>query len=85
MIIGGALVVHALTQSFKARPMLISKINTALQIALVTFVLARLGLDFEDHGISRVLVFAVGASTVLSGGAYLVHWARRLARLEGGA
>lgn len=84
MIIGGALVVHALTQSFKSRPMLISKINTALQIALVTFVLARLGLDFEDHGVSRILIFAVGASTVLSGGAYLVHWARRLARLEGG-
>lgn len=85
MIIGGALVVHALTQSFKSRPMLVSKINTALQIALVTFVLARLGLDFPDHGITRVLAFAVAATTILSGGAYLVHWARRLARLEGGA
>lgn len=85
MIIGGALVVHALTQSFKSRPMLISKVNTALQIALVTFVLARLGLDFPDHGITRVLTVAVAATTILSGGAYLVHWARRLARLEGGA
>ncbi|HEX2117264.1 MAG TPA: CDP-alcohol phosphatidyltransferase family protein [Alphaproteobacteria bacterium] len=85
MIIGGALVVHALTQSFKSRPMMISKINTAMQIALVTFVLARLGLDFSDYGITRVLIVAVAASTVLSGGAYLVHWARKLARLEGGA
>jgi cardiolipin synthase len=85
MIVGGALVVHALTQSFKSRPMLISKVNTALQIALVTFVLARLGLGFEDHGISRVLAYAVGVSTVLSGFAYLVHWARKLARLEGSA
>ena len=85
MIIGGALVVHALTQSFKSRPMMISKINTALQIALVTFVLARLGLGFGDYGITRVLIVAVAASTVLSGGAYLVHWARKLARLEGGA
>lgn len=85
MIVGGALVVHALTQSFKSRPMMVSKINTALQIALVTFVLARLGLGFEDPGISRILAFAVGGSTVLSGGAYLIHWARQLARLEGGA
>lgn len=84
LIIGGALVVHALTQSFKSRPMLISKVNTALQIALVTFILAQLGLGFGDYGISRVLVFAVAATTIMSGGAYLVHWGRRLARLEGG-
>jgi cardiolipin synthase (CMP-forming) len=85
LIIGGALVVHAMTQSFKSRPMMISKINTALQIVLVTFVLARLGIGFGDYGITRVLIVAVAASTVLSGGAYLVYWARRLARLEGGA
>lgn len=83
MIVGGALVVHALTQSFKSRPMLISKINTAMQIALVTLVLARVGLGFDDFGVSRVLVAAVAVTTVLSGGAYLVYWARKLVRLEG--
>jgi cardiolipin synthase (CMP-forming) len=82
LIIGGAVVVHALTQAFKSRPMMISKVNTALQILLVIFVLARLGLGFEEVGISRVLFVAVAATTVLSGGAYLIHWARRLARLE---
>ncbi len=83
MIVGGALVVQALTQSFRARPMLISKFNTAMQIALVTLVLARLGLGFDDYGVSRILVALVAVTTVLSGGAYLVHWARKLARLEG--
>lgn len=83
MIVGGALVVQALTQSFRARPMLISKINTAMQIALVTLVLARVGLGFDDFGFSRVLVAAVAVTTVLSGGAYLVYWARKLVRLEG--
>jgi cardiolipin synthase len=82
MIVGGAVVVQLLTQSFKSRPMMISKVNTALQIGLVTFVLARLGLGFDDYGISRALIVTAAATTVLSGGAYLIHWARRLARLE---
>ena len=62
--------------------MMISKVNTALQIGLVTFVLARLGLGFGDHGITRVLIVTAAATTVLSGAAYVVHWARRLARIE---
>jgi cardiolipin synthase len=82
LIIGGAVVVHVLTQAFKSRPMMISKVNTAMQIALVTFVLARLGLGFEEYGVSHVLFLVVAATTVLSGGAYLVHWARRLAQVE---
>lgn len=81
-ILGGAVVVQLLTQSFKSRPMMISKVNTALQIGLVTFVLARLGLGFGDHGITRVLIVTAAATTVLSGAAYVVHWARRLARIE---
>lgn len=82
MIIGGALVVHALTQSFKSRPMMISKINTAAQIALVTLVLAKLALGFDDFDISQVLIWVVAVTTVLSGFAYLIHWGRKLAHVE---
>jgi len=82
LIIGGALVVQVLTQSFRARPMMISKVNTALQIALVTLVLARLGYGFPDFGTTKVLVFATALTTILSGGAYVVHWGRKLARIE---
>jgi len=82
LIIGGALVVQALTQSFKSRPMMISKVNTAFQIALVTFVLAHLGFGFDDLGISRALIVVVALTTIWSGGAYLFHWGRKLARLE---
>src|ERR1041385_9515241 len=42
-IVGGALLEHTITQSFKSRPMMISKINTALQIALAAIVLAQHG------------------------------------------
>ncbi len=83
MIVGGAFVVYAMTQSFKSEPIKISKINTAVQIAVVTLVLARLGLGFDDGGASQVLAVLAGITTVLSGGAYLVRWTRRLSRIEG--
>jgi cardiolipin synthase (CMP-forming) len=81
-IVGGALLEHTLTHSFKSRPMMISKINTALQIALAALVLARLGLGFNDYGLTWVMVVVVAATTVLSGFIYLVHFTRRLAKLE---
>jgi cardiolipin synthase len=81
-IVGGALLEHTITQAFKSRPMMISKINTALQIALAALVLARLGLGFHDFGATQVMVIVVAATTVLSGLTYLVHFTRRLAKLE---
>jgi cardiolipin synthase len=77
-IVGGALLEHTITQSFKSQPTLISKINTAMQIALAAVVLARLGLHFDDWGVVRALVLIVAATTVMSGLDYLVRWTRRL-------
>lgn len=82
-IVGGALLEQTITQSFKSRPMMVSKINTALQISLAALVLARLGLGFDDAGLTGVLVLATAATTVLSGLAYLVHWTRRVAGAQG--
>lgn len=77
-IVGGALLEQTLTQSFKSQPMMVSKINTTLQIALAALVLARLGLGFDDMGMTGALVLATAITTVLSGLAYLVHWTRRV-------
>jgi cardiolipin synthase (CMP-forming) len=77
-IVGGALLEQTITQSFQSKPMLISKLNTAMQIALAAFVLGKLGLGFDDWGITRVLVLIVATTTILSGMAYLVLWTRRL-------
>lgn len=81
-IVGGALLEHTLTQSFKSKPMMVSKINTTLQIALAALVLARLGLGFHDWGLTGVLVFAVAITTVLSGLTYLIEWTRRVNRVQ---
>jgi cardiolipin synthase len=84
MIVGGFVLVQLFVQKIRWEPLLISKLNTALQIILAAFTLARLGYGAEDHGVVMALVFAVAATTVLSGGAYLVRWASAIAGWEPG-
>ena len=82
MIVGGFVLVQLLVQKIPWQPLIISKINTALQIVLAAFTLARLGYDAADHGAVMILVLAVATTTILSGGAYLVRWARAIAGSE---
>jgi cardiolipin synthase len=59
-------------------PLLISKVNTFLQIALIGFVLARLGLGFEAGPVTWLLIVLTAATTTLSGFSYLWRWFRIL-------
>jgi cardiolipin synthase len=76
LIIGGFLLASAVAQPIATKPLYISKLNTAVQIALVAVVLARLGVGLDDFGGSLVLIYATALTTVLSGGGYLVRWMR---------
>ena len=82
LIIGGFLLVAALAQPMRWEPLFISKLNTALQIALVALVLAQLGLGLAGAPLRVALLYGVAATTVLSGAGYLVRWARALAGAE---
>lgn len=82
MIVGGFLLIQATAVPKHYAPLYISKINTGLQIALVAYVLARLGLGSDAGLPDRVLGLAVAATTLLSGMSYLVRWGRILARSE---
>jgi len=82
MIVGGFLLIQAIAAPKHYDPLYISKINTGLQIALVAFVLARLGLGTASSMVDILLSLAVAATTVLSGLSYFVRWARILARSE---
>lgn len=82
MIVGGFVLVQLLVQKIPWQPLIISKINTALQIVLAAFTLARLGYGAADYGAVMILVLVVAATTILSGGAYLVRWARAIAGSE---
>jgi cardiolipin synthase len=82
LIVGGAMVAYFMLGDFRSDPLAISKINTAVQIVLVGAVLARLGLDIGAPVLDWVLVHVAAATTLLSGGAYLWQWGRRLASAD---
>jgi len=82
LIIGGAILYQTITGALKMRPLLVSKINTAAQIALAAVVLAQSGLGV-DYGIADLLVPVVAATTLASGGAYLVVWGWRALHMQG--
>ena len=84
LIVGGYLLAMTVSQPIRARPLAISKLNTALLIALVAVVLGRLGLGVGDHHASEILGYGVGLTTILSGGGYVVRWWRGIDDAEFG-
>ncbi|MBV9861135.1 MAG: CDP-alcohol phosphatidyltransferase family protein [Alphaproteobacteria bacterium] len=83
MIIGGFVLIHLIAATpTRFDPLYVSKLNTAVQIALVAFVLARLGIGADDGLVTTLLIDLAAGTTVLSGLSYLVRWARILARAE---
>jgi cardiolipin synthase len=82
LIIGGFLLATALTQPINWRPLFVSKVNTALQLVLIVASLAQLAFGFDAQDTLAVLTYLVGATTILSGGGYIVRWGRGLAGAE---
>ena len=82
IIVGGIVLLHISTNGVRMRPLIISKINTAAQIALIALVLAELGLNFNMGSYLDVLVYVVGLTTVASGASYIINWGRSVAPLE---
>jgi cardiolipin synthase len=69
VIVGGVLALTVLGQRVAIRPLLVSKLNTFLQIVLVGAALLRPGLGLPPEALAP-LVWLVAASTIISGGAY---------------
>jgi cardiolipin synthase len=64
------------------QPLFISKVNTLVQISLIGFVLARLGLGIDEGWLTGLLVDAAAVTTVWSGLSYLVRCVRILVESE---
>ena len=82
LIVSGFLLIQAVAVPKQHDPLYISKVNTGMQITLVGFVLARLGLGVAPGWLDLALSLAVAVTTLASGLAYLVRWTRILARSE---
>lgn len=79
VIIGGALCYGLFIGRFQAAPTLVSKLNTG---TLILVVLAVIAVHAFDWNIELQLLFLLSAFTALvSGGDYVIRWARR-ARAE---
>ncbi len=76
VIVGGVVVLAVLGQPVLIRPLLVSKLNTVLQIVLVALALLLGGFGLTAPLAMTVLVWAVAASTLASGGAYVWKAAR---------
>jgi cardiolipin synthase len=79
LIVGGYLLIQG---TAAPQPLFISKVNTLVQIALIGFVLARLGLGIDEGWLTSLLVGVAAVTTVWSGLSYLVRCVRILVESE---
>lgn len=79
LIIGGAVLSVVIGIPVTVQPLLVSKLNTGAQIGLAASVLAHLAFDWFSDSLLVVLVWAVAATTIVSGAGYIVQWWRRQA------
>jgi cardiolipin synthase len=82
LIVGGAILYQTVTNELKAEPLPISKINTFAQIVLAAWVLGAVGLGVHVPAVHSLLILAVAATTIASGGAYVWTWGRRAMLME---
>ncbi len=83
MIVGGAILFYTFDHPPTLPPLIVSKVNTALQIVLVAAALAFRGYGLDLAFVQTVLEYLVAATTLASGVAYLVKWGRLAATFEG--
>lgn len=82
LIVGAILLSWLMDRPVPVRPLLVSKINTAGQIALAAMVLGDLGFDIGLEPVIPFFIWGVGGLTVISAGAYLVNWLAYMATYE---
>ena len=82
VIIGGALSFHLMTHSLEMKPIMLSKINTLLQLILIVFVLGSEGFNLNISMSHQFMIYVVGVITLLSGSSYIFLWCRKAIEIE---
>ena len=79
LIVMAVLVSSLMAQPVDMNPILVSKANTAIQIALLSLVLAELALGIRLGELTTILIYVVAALTILSAAAYFKVWIDHMA------
>jgi cardiolipin synthase len=77
VIVGGATLYNFLIRPVEGEPTRISKLNTALQLLFLLFVLSRAAFGWPDEITITVVGASVVVTVVISGIDYVWSWARR--------
>jgi cardiolipin synthase len=78
MIMGAVVLSWIMNKPVAIHPLIVSKLNTAAQIALAALVLASSGFKFNAVQATNVLLIVAGGLTVVSAAAYLVEWMKHM-------
>jgi cardiolipin synthase len=84
MIVGAVILSWLVHRPVPLKPLLVSKLNTVAQIALVGTVLVALGFDINMDMVIIVLTALVAALTLLSVVFYVAEWMRHMNAAEPG-
>ncbi len=82
LIVGGALLFHTLTQSVEMTPLMVSKVNTVLQLILGLTVVGSEAFGLDATAVRDPLIYATGLTTLISGATYVVGWTGRAGKIE---
>ena len=83
VIIGGAILFQTVTQSLTMQPLMISKINTVLQLVLAIGVLWIQAYGIDDGLGLEVMGYIVATTTLWSGTSYVITWSHRATIISG--
>lgn len=78
LIVCAVLLSTVMGNPVEMKPLIVSKVNTAIQIVLAATVLAELSFSTEFGPARPVLIVVSGLLTVASAAAYLVAWLRHM-------
>lgn len=78
LIVTAVLISTVMANPVEVKPLLVSKVNTAVQILLASIVLFELAFAYPIGALRGGLVIASGLLTAASAAAYLVAWLRHM-------
>jgi cardiolipin synthase (CMP-forming) len=82
MIVSAVIVSWLFGKPIPMKPLMVSKLNTAAQVAFAALVLASLSFGFTPTPYDLILMFLVTVFTLVSVSLYLVEWVRHMSTIE---